>query len=72
MRGFGLELAGRAGARLSIVVRSSTILRLLVGLPELCTQRWGALQHITADPGRITQITRAAFVLTQFEHKYIS
>ena len=38
----------------------------------LLTQRWAALQHITADPGRITQITRAALVLTQFEHKYIS
>jgi DDE superfamily endonuclease len=38
----------------------------------LLTQRWAALQHITADPARITQITRAALVLTQFEHKYIS
>ena len=38
----------------------------------LLTQRWAALQHITADPGRITEITRAALVLTQFEHKYIS
>jgi hypothetical protein len=38
----------------------------------LLTQRWAALQHITADPGRITQITHAALVLTQFEHKYIS
>ena len=31
-----------------------------------------ALQHITADPDRTTEITRAALVLTQFEHKYIS
>jgi hypothetical protein len=38
----------------------------------LLTQRWAALQHITADPGRTTEITRAALVLTQFEHKYIS
>jgi hypothetical protein len=38
----------------------------------LLTQRWAALQHITADPGRITEITRAALVLTQFEHKYIT
>jgi hypothetical protein len=38
----------------------------------LLTQRWAALQHITADPSRITQITQAALVLTQFEHKYIS
>jgi hypothetical protein len=41
------------------------------GLAPL-TQRWAALQHITADPDRITEITRAALVLTQFEHKYIS
>jgi hypothetical protein len=38
----------------------------------LLTQRWAALQHITADPRRITEITRAALVLTQFEHKYLS
>jgi hypothetical protein len=38
----------------------------------LLTQRWTALQHVTADPDRITEITRAALVLTQFEHKYIS
>jgi hypothetical protein len=38
----------------------------------LLTQRWAALQHITADPGRTTEITRAALVLTQFEHKYIN
>jgi hypothetical protein len=38
----------------------------------LLTQRWAALQRITADPDRTTEITRAALVLTQFEHKYIS
>jgi hypothetical protein len=38
----------------------------------LLTQRWAALQHITADPDRTTEITRAALVLTQFELKYIS
>jgi len=37
----------------------------------LLTQRWAALQHITASPRDITQIVRAALVLTQFEHKYI-
>jgi hypothetical protein len=37
----------------------------------LLTQRWATLQHVTASPGRITEITRAALVLTQFEHKYI-
>jgi hypothetical protein len=38
----------------------------------LLTERWAALQHVTADPGRTTEITRAALVLIQFEHKYIS
>jgi len=38
----------------------------------LLTQRWAALQHITTSPSRITEITRAALVLTQFEHKYIN
>jgi hypothetical protein len=37
----------------------------------LLTQRWALLQHITASPRDITQIVRAALVLTQFEHKYI-
>ena len=36
----------------------------------LLTRRSAALQHITADPDRTTEITRAALVLTQFEHKY--
>jgi hypothetical protein len=38
----------------------------------LLTQRWATLQRITASPRRTTQIVRAALVLTQFEHKYIS
>ena len=38
----------------------------------LLTQRWTTLQRITASPRRTTQIARAALVLTQFEHKYIS
>jgi hypothetical protein len=36
----------------------------------LLTQRWAILRHVTASPSRITEITRAALVLTQFEHKY--
>ena len=38
----------------------------------LLTQRWTTLQRITASPRRTTQITQAALVLTQFEHKYIA
>jgi len=30
----------------------------------LLTRRWAALQHVTADPRRITAMTRAALVLT--------
>jgi hypothetical protein len=38
----------------------------------LLNQRWRALQHITASPSKIGDIARAALVLTQFEHGYIS
>jgi hypothetical protein len=38
----------------------------------LLTQRWTALQRITASPRRTTQVVQAALVLTQFEHKYIN
>jgi hypothetical protein len=37
----------------------------------LLTRRWAALQHVTASPSRITEITRAALVLTHWEHKYL-
>jgi DDE superfamily endonuclease len=37
----------------------------------LLTQRWRALQHVTASPSRIGDIARAALVLTHFEHGYI-
>ena len=34
-------------------------------------QRWRTLQHITASPGKISDIARAALVLTHFEHGYL-
>jgi hypothetical protein len=37
----------------------------------LLTARWRTLQHIIASPGKIGDITRAALVLTHFEHHYI-
>jgi DDE superfamily endonuclease/Helix-turn-helix of DDE superfamily endonuclease len=37
----------------------------------LLTQRWHALQHITASPTRITEIVSAALILTHFEHSYL-
>jgi hypothetical protein len=38
----------------------------------LLSQRWRTLQHITASPSKISGITRAALVLTHFEHGYIT
>ena len=38
----------------------------------LLTQRWQALKHVTASPGKIGQIAQAALVLTLFEHKMLT
>ena len=38
----------------------------------LLTCRWRSLQHITASPGKIGGIARAALVLTHFEYGYIN
>jgi hypothetical protein len=38
----------------------------------LLSQRWTALQRITASPRRTTETVRAALVLTQYEHKYLN
>ncbi len=38
----------------------------------LLTQRWRTLQHVMVSPSRISGITAAALVLTQFEHKMIT
>jgi hypothetical protein len=38
----------------------------------LLTGRWRILRHITASPGKIGDIARAALVLTHFEHGYIT
>jgi DDE superfamily endonuclease len=37
----------------------------------LLTGRWRTLQHATASPSKISDIARAALVLTHFEHGYI-
>jgi len=37
----------------------------------MLTGRWRSLQHITASPSKIGDIARA-FVLTHFEHGYIT
>ena len=36
----------------------------------LLTGRWRTLQHITASPSKISDIARAALVLTHFEYGY--
>jgi hypothetical protein len=56
-------------ARIHAVQRS--LRRLGERAFALLNQRWRALQHITASSGKITGITRAALVLTQYEHGYI-
>jgi hypothetical protein len=38
----------------------------------LLTGRWRTLQHITASPGKIGDIARAALVLTRFEYGYVT
>jgi hypothetical protein len=38
----------------------------------LLTGRWRALRHITASPGKVGDIARAALVLTHFEYGYIN
>lgn len=38
----------------------------------LLVERWKALRHVTMSPTRITDLARAALVLTHFEHRMIS
>jgi DDE superfamily endonuclease len=40
------------------------------GFALLTTGRWRTLQHITASPSKISDIARAALVLTHFEYGY--
>jgi DDE superfamily endonuclease len=64
------------GQELDIDTRTrNALLRSLRCLGErgfaLVTGRWRILQHITASPGNIGDIVRAALVLTHFEYGYI-
>jgi hypothetical protein len=38
----------------------------------LLSERWKMLQYVTASPSEIGLITRAALVLTLFEHKQLT
>lgn len=67
----------RGGPELDISAQArNMLLRSLRCLGErgfaLLKQRWQTLQHITASPGKIGQIARAALVLTLFEHKMLT
>ena len=64
------------GRHLDLANRSANaLLRSVRCLGErafaLLTQRRRTLQHITASPGKITQIARAALVLIHIEHGYL-
>jgi hypothetical protein len=64
------------GQDLDIDTRTrNALLRSLRCLGErgfaLLTGRWRTLQHVTASPGKIGDIARAALVLTHFEYGYI-
>jgi len=78
--GIGIHIPVRqpaGGRELDINTRTrNALLRSLRCLGErgfaLLTGRWRTLQHITASPGKIGDIARAALVLTHFEHGYIT
>ena len=38
----------------------------------LMSQRWRAIQRVSADPSQIGDIAKSVLVLTQFEHQMIS
>jgi hypothetical protein len=78
--GIGIRIPVRqpgGGRELDVNARTrNAIQRSLRCLGErgfaLLTGRWRTLQHITASPGKIGDIARAALVLTHFEHGYIT
>jgi hypothetical protein len=78
--GIGIHVPVRqppGGRDLDINTRTrNALLRSLRCLGErgfaLLTGRWRTLQHITASPGKIGDIARAALVLTHFEYGYIT
>jgi hypothetical protein len=78
--GIGIHIPARqpaGGQALDVDTRTRNALqRSLRCLGErgfaLLTGRWRTLQHITASPGKIGDIARAALVLTHFEHGYLT
>ncbi len=78
--GIGIRIPVRHcpdGRDLDINTRTyNTLQRSLLCLGErgfaLLTGRWRTLHYVTASPGEIGDIVRAALVLTHFEHGYIT
>jgi hypothetical protein len=69
--------APNSGHELDLDTRTyNKLLRALRCLGErgfaLLVGRWKTLRHVTISPRRITDLARAALVLTQFEHKMIA
>lgn len=69
--------ARKDGYELDVDTRAyNRLLRALRCLGErgfaLLVGRWKTLRHVTISPRRITDLARAALVLTQFEHKMIT
>jgi len=65
-----------SGRELDIDTRTRNAIQRSLRCPgergfALLNQRWCTLQHITASPSKIGGITRAALVLTHFEHGYV-
>ena len=65
------------GQQLDIDTRTYNMLLRSLRAPgergfALLTQRWRVMQHVTACPTKIGDIAKAALVLTQFEHRYLS
>lgn len=65
-----------SGRELDIATRTANALLRSLRCPgerafALLTQRWRTLQHITASPGKIARIAKAALVLLHYEHGYL-
>lgn len=60
-------LTPKTGQRLDVDSRTYNLL-----LRALLTQRWRVLQYVTACPHTISDLAKAALVLTHIEHRHLS
>ena len=75
----GAGAAGRTSPRIPLHADQRTFNKLLRGLRclgergfALLVGRWKILRHVKISPSRITDLARAALVLTHFEHNMIA